>query len=83
MENIIGPFGDEAVAGLISAIITAVVAYWIYQKGRHNPNIIICEQQSEIKLIRYGLSEELPLLYGNEELKNPWIIRLFLTNIDQ
>ena len=81
MENIIGPFGDEAVAGLIAAILTAVVAYWIYQKGKHKPNIIICEQQSEIQLIRYGLAEELPFLYGSEELQKPWIIRLFLTNI--
>lgn len=81
MNNIIGPFGDQAIAALISALITVLVSYWIFRKGKPKPNIIICEQLSEIQLIRYGLAEELPFLYGSEELKNPWIIRLLLTNI--
>lgn len=81
MQNLFGPFGDEAVASLLGAALAAIVAYWLHQKGKKKPNIILCEQYTHIELISYGLAEVLPFSYGDHVLKNPWLIRMWLTNI--
>lgn len=81
MQNLLGPFGDEAVAAFITAILSAIIAYWLYQRSKQKPNIILCEQYTQLELIRYGLAEALPFSYGDKVLQKPWLIRMWLVNV--
>lgn len=80
MQNLLGPFGDEAVAAFITAFVSAIVAYWLHRRSRERPTIIECREVGRLNLIPVGVAEVFPFSYGNVILQRPWLIRMELVN---
>lgn len=51
MENLLGPFGDEAIATLIGAILGVVISLVIHYFQRRRPLHILCQELIRTSLI--------------------------------
>lgn len=81
-QFLIGPFGDEAIAALIGAILAAIVAIWLQYVARKRPCQILCREILLSGLVQRGMvGDSRPrLMHGDRELKQPWLLRFHVTN---
>ena len=83
MDKLIGPFGDEAVAALIGALLSAIVAIFLYRRTKKKPQRILCEELQRTSLVWVGeeASELTRIIFGETEVKHLSIAKLKLVNV--
>jgi hypothetical protein len=82
MQSLIGPFGDEAVAGLIGAAISAMVAIGLYHRSRSKPKHIVCTELLRTSLIqvRQEAGEKTRISYNDVDVERLSLVKLQLRN---
>jgi hypothetical protein len=83
MGTLIGPFGDEAVAALISAFVTTLVALFLYYRGKGKPQYLVCEEvlRTSVVEVKEEMEERrVRISYGGQEVQNLSLLKLKLYN---
>jgi hypothetical protein len=82
MQSLIGPFGDEAVAGLIGVAITALVAIVLHYRGQTKPKHIVCVEMVRTSLfyVREEAEAKTKVRYNDIDVKQLSLVKLRLYN---
>jgi hypothetical protein len=81
MDNLVGPFGDEAVAGLIGAAISGFIAILLHFLSRKRPQYLVCEEIGRTSLeIMEEAQEGTEIRYGGQEVERLSLTKLRIHN---
>lgn len=82
MQSLIGPFGDEAVAAIIAAVMSAVLTIWVTRRSRSKPKHINCTEVERTSLyyVREEVEGKTKVTYNDIDVKQLSLVRLNLRN---